>query len=85
MWIVKANTAGCRDDPLSGSHGMSGIVDPTGIVRVEASIYDEEIVITEVDIDVAEAAYAKKSVLDEYFLAKWWKKGAEDHVFVHKR
>jgi hypothetical protein len=42
---VKSNTAGCKDAPLLGSHGKSGVIDPTGLVVCEGSIYEEELVL----------------------------------------
>ena len=83
VFIVKANTAGCRDAPLLGSHGRSGVIDPTGLVIAEASIFEEEMVIAEIELDDAKAAYAHKSLLDSYFLAPWWKEAVQ-HVKVHK-
>jgi len=72
VWLVKSNVAGSRDEPLTGSHGGSSIIDPTGIVMQEAGMYDEVLVCHTLDLAEANAAYANKSVCNGYALAGWW-------------
>jgi predicted amidohydrolase len=73
VWLVKSNWAGDWDEPTSGSHGESCIVDPTGVVRCEAGVYDEAVLCHELDLGEATALYAHKSLLPEYALSGWWK------------
>jgi predicted amidohydrolase len=82
VWVVKSNVAGCREDVEEGSHGQSCVVDPTGIVRVEASVYEEELLTWKADLSEACALYARKSLMEEYALSEWWADGVK-RVRVH--
>merc|ERR1712046_250462 len=55
IWLVKSNVSGCTDDPTRGSHGMSSIIDPTGLVLQEAGVFSEEMVSQYIDLTAATA------------------------------
>ena len=76
VWVVKSNVA--KDH----SHGHSCIVNPYGQIMVESG-FDEDMVMFELDVSNANAAYALKSQLDEYSMCDWWKEGVERFVKVH--
>ena len=82
VWLVKSNVAGSRERPLEGSHGMSCVVDPTGVVVAECGMFDEEMVVHALQLADAHALYAQKSLLPEYAMARWWEEGVRS-VVVH--
>eukprot|EP00039_Didymoeca_costata_P020655 m.342030 g.342030 ORF g.342030 m.342030 type:complete len:314 (-) comp20828_c0_seq1:63-1004(-) len=75
VWVVKANLAGDRRNTLSGSHGISCIVDPTGIIVAEAGVFSEEIIYHEINVERACASYALKSLNENYALRDMWIEG----------
>ena len=58
------------------------MIDPTGIVRVEAGIFTEEMVTCEVHLEEATGSYAANSLRAGYLLSDWWRRGLE-YVTVH--
>lgn len=77
VWIVKSNAAACREDPMQGSHGCSSVIDPTGAVKVEAGVFDEEMVTFKIDLREANATYAQRSLRPEFALSDWWQQGLQ--------
>ncbi len=75
VWLVKSNVAGCADAPSLGSHGGSCVIDPTGMVVCEASMFQEELVVATLDLAMATALYANKSLLPTYAFSDWWRDG----------
>eukprot|EP00940_MAST-03C_sp_MAST-3C-sp2_P001147 g1147.t1 len=82
VWLLKSNYAGVPSTPASdavglvGSHGGSCIISPTGIVSVEAGVYEETLVCDEIDLGESDAFYAKKSLLADYKFSPFWKEAA---------
>ena len=74
VYIVQANAP--ANDDLTGSHGQSRIVAPDGNVVREASMFGEDVVMTDLDLGRATAENAKRS-LDRGPLSKWWKEGVK--------
>src|SRR3954466_7438057 len=72
IYIVQANAPANQDG--SGSHGQSRIIAPDGNIIKEASIYDEELVLSSLDMSKATGENAKKS-LTRGPLQDWWKEG----------
>ncbi len=70
VWIAQANTPQ-RLDPLEGSHGQSRIVAPDGNLLCEASIFDGEVLLEELDLSRATGETARKS-LDGPLPRSWW-------------
>lgn len=71
VFVVKSNVAGSRTG--AGSHGMSSVIHPTGVVLGEADVYGEALVVADLDLADATAAYADKSLLDGYAHSAMWK------------
>ena len=68
VFVVKSNVAaGDR-----GSHGMSAIFGPTGVVIEEAGLADENVLVADFDLAEATALYAAKSVRDGYAHKATW-------------
>ena len=91
VWLVKANAAAlkCDDDsgdphPEAGSHGCSCIIDPTGCVQIEASVFDETIVKHRINLNEASAQYAEKSLISKYALCSLWSTNLPELVKIHK-
>jgi predicted amidohydrolase len=80
VFIVHANAPANHD--LSASHGQSRIVDPDGNIIEEASHFDEEVLIADLELSEANAENALKS-LDVEPLDQWWRDGMR-HVRVLK-
>ena len=78
--MVHANAPANED--LSGSHGQSRLVDPTGNIIKEASQFGEEVLIADLNLSLATAEFAKGS-LDIEPLSDWWKEGLR-HIHVLK-
>lgn len=72
VYIVHANAPANPD--LSASHGQSRIVDPDGNIIKEASQFDEEVLIADLDLSKATADYALPS-LDISPYGDWWRQG----------
>ena len=92
VFLVKSNAAGVRcggaggeveendgssPHPNAGSHGGSCIIDPTGIVLAEAGLWEEDVVLGQVDLALATACYAKKCLLPNFALKSLWKEAIE--------
>jgi len=80
VFVVHANAPANRD--LSASHGQSRIVGPDGNLLEEASIFDEEVLIADLELPEATAENALRS-LDVPPLDQWWRDGMR-HVRVFK-
>jgi len=80
VFVVHANAPANND--LSASHGQSRIVDPVGNIIEEASQFDEEVLIADLELSEAKAENALRS-LDIPPLDQWWRDGMR-HVRVLK-
>lgn len=78
VFFVHANAP--ADDAHKGSHGQSRIVAPDGNLISEASIFQEEMLVADLELTRADAAIAVKSLQAEP-LADWWREGMR-HVRV---
>lgn len=74
VFVVHANAP--SNDDLSGSHGQSRIIAPDGSIVVEASMFDEEAVTASLDLPLASASNALRS-LSRGPLADWWREGVD--------
>jgi predicted amidohydrolase len=72
VYVVQANAP--ANDDLTGSHGQSRVVAPDGNVVHEASIFGEDVVISDLDLRQATAQNARRS-LERGPLTKWWEEG----------
>ncbi|WP_161602441.1 carbon-nitrogen hydrolase family protein [Tautonia marina] len=72
VYVVHANAP--ANDDLSGSHGQSRIIDPIGTILEEASMFDEESVRATLDLSLASAGNALRSVTRGP-LSEWWREG----------
>ena len=72
VFVVHANAPANND--LSASHGQSRIVDPDGNIIEEASLFDEEVLIADLELPEAKAENALRS-LDIPPLDQWWREG----------
>lgn len=72
VYIVQSNAPANFD--TSGSHGQSRIISPTGNILTEASIFREDILIKELDINKVSRSNALNS-LKRGPLTDWWKEG----------
>ena len=68
--------------PNAGSHGGSCIIDPTGIVLAEAGVWEEDVVLGQVDLALANACYAKKCLLPNFALKSLWEEAIEKVTVV---
>jgi predicted amidohydrolase len=80
VFVVHANAPANSD--LSASHGQSRIVGPGGNILQEASIFDEEVLIADLELSEATADNALRS-LNIPPLDQWWRDGMR-HVRVLK-
>ena len=78
VYIVHANAPANPD--LSASHGQSRIVNPDGNIIEEASQFDEEVLIADLDLSKATADFALPS-LDISPFGDWWRQGMK-HIRV---
>lgn len=72
VFVVHANAPANPD--TTGSHGQSRIVSPDGNIVTEASSFAEEVVQSDLDLQLATGANAKRS-LTRGPLARWWEDG----------
>ena len=88
VWVVHSNCAGNPTDLENGSHGMSKIVGPDGVVRCESGINmregcDTDFVHCHIDLEQATALYAKESLNESFFMKEWWEEGMMKLVSVY--
>ena len=74
VYVVHANAP--ANDDLSGSHGQSRVIAPDGNILQEASMFAEETVTADLDLQKATAENARRS-LDRGPLTDWWKEGVK--------
>lgn len=72
VYVVQANAPANGD--LTGSHGQSRIIAPDGNIIEEALMFEEEVIVADLDLGRATAANALKS-LERGPLADWWREG----------
>lgn len=71
--IVQAN-APAEKQTLGDSHGQSRIIKPEGNIVREASIFEEEVLVANVDLGEATGNFARNSLRCE-FVRSWWESG----------
>jgi predicted amidohydrolase len=71
VYLVHANPP--ADDVRTGSHGQSRVVDTDGNIIKEAGIFQEEILVVDLDLSKATAEFALESL--EGPLRDWWREG----------
>lgn len=71
VYLVHANPP--SDGPTEGSHGQSRLVDTDGNLITEASIFREEVLISDLDLSKATAEFALEAF--EGPLQAWWREG----------
>ena len=74
VYIAHANAPANFD--TSGSHGQSRIITPTGNIINEASIFGEDILISELDMSKATRGTALRSINRGPF-KDWWEEGVK--------
>ena len=74
VFIVHANAP--ANDDMSGSHGQSRTIAPDGNILHEASIFGEEVVISDLDLSRATGDLARRSV-SRGPLSQWWEEGVK--------
>lgn len=72
VFVVQANAPANTD--ASGSHGQSRVIGPDGTMLQEASIFDEDVVVTTLDLHKATRANARNSLTRGPF-RDWWEDG----------
>ncbi|QDV34372.1 carbon-nitrogen hydrolase family protein [Tautonia plasticadhaerens] len=72
VFVVQANAP--ANDDLSGSHGQSRVIAPDGNLLGEAGMFGEEIVTADLDLSLATASNALRS-LSRGPLGDWWRAG----------
>ena len=75
--MLHANAAGNLEEPAMGSHGLSRVVGPSGVVLAEAGCDSEGLITSEIELQDAKALYASKSLLPSYSLRQWWADGMQ--------
>jgi len=75
IYVVHANAPQVVT-PWMGSHGQSRIVSPRGVLLQEAPIFEETVLIEELDMNQARAGNARNS-LRAKFLKDFWQAGME--------
>jgi predicted amidohydrolase len=71
VYLVHANPP--ADDVRTGSHGQSRVVDTDGNIVKEASIFQEEVIIADLDLSKATAEFALEAL--EGPMRDWWREG----------
>lgn len=71
VYLVHANPP--SDGINAGSHGQSRLVDTDGNIIKEASIFQEEVLISDLDLSKATAEFALESLTGS--LQDWWREG----------
>ena len=71
VYLVHANPP--ADDVRTGSHGQSRLVDTDGNIIKEATIFQEEVLIADLDLSKATAEFALESL--EGPMRDWWREG----------
>jgi predicted amidohydrolase len=71
VYLVHANPP--ADGVSSGSHGQSRVVDTDGNLIKEAGIFQEEVVIADLDLSKATAEFALEALTGP--LQDWWREG----------
>lgn len=71
VYLVHANPP--ADDVRTGSHGQSRLVDTDGNLIKEASIFQEEVLIADLDLSKATAEFALEAL--DGPLGDWWREG----------
>jgi len=69
VFVVHANAP--ADDVRTGSHGQSRIVDPDGNIMQEATQLQEQVLVADLDLKQATAAYALEAT--DSAMADWWR------------
>jgi predicted amidohydrolase len=72
VFVVQANAPANTD--LTGSHGQSRLIAPDGNLIKEATIFDEEVISAELDMEEATGHMARQSI-DRGPLGDWWRAG----------
>jgi predicted amidohydrolase len=72
VYVVQANAP--ANDDLTGSHGQSRVIAPDGNIIHEASMFDEDVVISDLDLRQATAQNALRS-LGRGPLTRGWEEG----------
>jgi len=75
VYVVHANAPQVVN-PWMGSHGQSRIVSPSGVLLQEAPIFQEAVLIEELDMNRAGAGNARNSLRAE-FLREFWQTGMD--------
>lgn len=73
VYLVHANAP--SDGINAGSHGQSRVVDTDGNLIKEAGIFQEEIVIADLDLSKATAEFARESLTGP--MRDWWSEGVK--------
>ena len=74
VFVAHANAPANAD--ATGSHGQSRLIDPDGNLIKEASVFKEEIVTATLDLKLAHAGNARRSI-SRGPLGGWWKDGVK--------
>jgi predicted amidohydrolase len=75
IYFVSANAPASAADLNAGSHGRSRIIDPDGNALAAASTFGEELVMAEIDTDLATAHVAQQALSDDTPLKPWLAEG----------
>jgi predicted amidohydrolase len=75
FYFVSANAPGCADNLRAGSHGRSRIIDPDGNVLATGSTFGEELIMAEIDPDLAKGSHARRALNDNTPLRMWLGEG----------
>ncbi len=71
VYLVHANPP--SDGPTAGSHGQSRLIDTDGNIIKEASIFREEVLISDLDLSKATAEFALEALTGA--MKDWWREG----------
>lgn len=72
VWVVQSNAPANAD--ASGSHGQSRVVAPDGNVMQEATVFQEEMLVVDLDLSRSTGEWAGRSV-ERGPLGDWWRAG----------